>query len=80
MNILINIDIIILEKINILTFKSKINIESYNILILVKIRIKIDHIITYLVYFKNFLLYLYILKYKSLFIVSLFRIITLSLN
>ena len=51
-NILIEINIIILEKINIITFQSKVMINSYNISMFIEVRIK-DRSISYLVYTKK---------------------------
>ena len=54
---LININIMILEKIDIITSQSKVIINSYNILIFIEVRIK-DRSISHLVYIKKIIIIL----------------------
>ena len=54
-NVLININIIILEKINILTFQAKIEIDNYNINVFIKVRIK-GRVVVYSIYIKKFII------------------------
>ena len=60
-NVLIDINIIISEKINILTFQAKVEIDNYNINVFIKKRIK-DRVVIYSIYVKNLLLFLRILN------------------
>ena len=52
-NVLIGINIMVPEKIDILVFQFKVYIESCDMLISVKIRVKVGRAITHLVYFKK---------------------------
>ena len=54
-NVLININIMILEKIDILTSQAKIEIDNYNINVFIEVRIK-DHIVVYSMYVKKFII------------------------
>ena len=52
---LINMNIIILEKIDIITSQSKVMIDSYNILMFIEVRIK-DRSISYSIYIKKIII------------------------
>ena len=54
-NVLININIIILKKINILTSQAKIEIDNYNINVFINVRIK-DYVVVYSIYVKKFII------------------------
>ena len=54
-NVLININIMISEKIDILTFQTKIEIDNYNISVFIKIRIR-DRVVVHLMYVKKFII------------------------
>ena len=54
-NVLINMNIIISEKINILTFQAKVEIGNYNINVFIDVRIK-DRVVVHSIYIKKFII------------------------
>ena len=54
-NVLININIIISEKIDILTFQAKAEIDNYNINVFIKMRIR-DRVVVHSMYIKKFII------------------------
>ena len=54
-NVLININIMILKKINILTSQAKIEIDNYNINVFIKIRIR-DRVVVHSMHIKKFII------------------------
>ena len=55
-NFLIDMNIIISEKIDIFIFQLKVFIDNYDLFILIEIRIKNDHIVMHSIYMKKFII------------------------